>query len=85
VNTKYLIAFRMHDIGAIAVLMASWNLQMITGIAVLARMDAELRAGVPVIPINVSAFSFVPRKKRIRRHRSQPGAETSGASVGMPR
>src|SRR5207237_8817167 len=63
VNTKYLITFGCTISALSLFVMAGWNLQIDYRHAVLARMMQSFGLAFLFIPINVSAFSFVPKEK----------------------
>src|SRR6201998_2698847 len=82
-NTKYLITFGC-TISALALfVMAGWNLQIDYRHAVLARMMQSFGLAFLFIPINVSAFSFVPREKTNMGTGIINLARNIGASVGI--
>ena len=83
VNTQYLITFGC-TISALALfVMAGWNLQIDYRHAVLARMMQSFGLAFLFIPINVSAFSFVPREKTNMGTGIINLARNIGASVGI--
>src|SRR5881394_2304143 len=83
VNTKYLIVFGC-TISALALfVMAGWNLQVDYGHAVRARMMQSFGLAFLFIPINVSAFAFVPKEKTNMGTGIINLARNIGASVGI--
>jgi DHA2 family multidrug resistance protein len=83
VNTKYLISFGC-TISALALfVMAGWNLQIDYKHAVLARMMQSFGLAFLFIPINVSAFAFVPKDKTNMGTGIINLARNVGASVGI--
>ena len=83
VNSKYLITFGC-TISALALfVMAGWNLQIDYRHAVLARMMQSFGLAFLFIPINVSAFSFVPKEKTNMGTGIINLARNIGASVGI--
>ncbi len=83
VNTKYLIAFGCTISALSLFVMASWNLQIDYRHAVLARMMQSFGLAFLFIPINVSAFSFVPKEKTNMGTGIINLARNIGASVGI--
>jgi DHA2 family multidrug resistance protein len=83
VNTKYLIAFGCTISSLSLFVMASWNLQIDYRHAVLARMMQSFGLAFLFIPINVSAFSFVPKEKTNMGTGIINLARNIGASVGI--
>src|SRR5437899_1949955 len=67
VNSKYLIAFGCTISALSLFVMAGWNLQIDYKHAVLARMMQSFGLAFLFIPINVSAFSFVPKDRKSTR------------------
>ena len=82
-NTKYLIAFGCTISALSLFVMASWNLQIDYRHAVLARMMQSFGLAFLFIPINVSAFSFVPKEKTNMGTGIINLARNIGASVGI--
>ena len=83
VNTKYLIAFGC-TVSAVALfVMAGWDLQIDYSHAVRARMLQSFGLAFLFIPINVSAFSFVPKEKSNMGTGIINLARNIGASVGI--
>jgi MFS transporter, DHA2 family, multidrug resistance protein len=83
VNTKYLIAFGCTVSAAALFLMAGWDLQIDYSHAVRARMLQSFGLAFLFIPINVSAFSFVPKEKTNMGTGIINLARNVGASVGI--
>ncbi len=83
VNSKYLIAFGCTISALSLFVMASWNLQIDYRHAVLARMMQSFGLAFLFIPINVSAFSFVPKEKTNMGTGIINLARNVGASVGI--
>ena len=83
VNTKYLITFGCLVSSAALFVMAGWNLQIDYRHAVLARMLQSFGLAFLFIPINVSAFAFVPREKTNMGTGIINLARNIGASVGI--
>src|SRR6266403_544314 len=83
VNTKYLIAFGCTISALSLFVMAGWNLQIDYKHAVLARMMQSFGLAFLFIPINVSAFSFVPKEKTNMGTGIINLARNIGASVGI--
>src|SRR6201987_4320298 len=83
VNTKYLIAFGCTVSSLALFVMAGWNLQIDYRNAVLARMLQSFGLAFLFIPINVSAFSFVPKEKTNMGTGIINLARNIGASVGI--
>ena len=82
-NTKYLIAFGCTISALSLFVMAGWNLQIYYRHAVLARMMQSFGLAFLFIPINVSAFSFVPKEKTNMGTGIINLARNIGASVGI--
>jgi MFS transporter, DHA2 family, multidrug resistance protein len=83
VNTKYLVAFGC-TVSALALfLMAGWDLQIDYSHAVRARMLQSFGLAFLFIPINVSAFAFVPKEKTNMGTGIINLARNIGASVGI--
>jgi DHA2 family multidrug resistance protein len=83
VNTKYLIAFGC-TISALALfVMAGWDLQIDYSHAMRARMMQSFGLAFLFIPINVSAFAFVPKEKTNMGTGIINLARNIGASVGI--
>ena len=83
VNTKYLIAFGCLVSSAALFVMAGWNLQIDYRHAVTARMLQSFGLAFLFIPINVSAFAFVPKEKTNMGTGIINLARNIGASVGI--
>ena len=83
VNTKYLITFGCLVSSAALFVMAGWNLQIDYKHAVLARMLQSFGLAFLFIPINVSAFAFVPKEKTNMGTGIINLARNIGASVGI--
>jgi DHA2 family multidrug resistance protein len=83
VNTKYLIAFGCTVSSLSLFVMAGWNLQIDYKHAVLARMMQSFGLAFLFIPINVSAFAFVPKEKTNMGTGIINLARNIGASVGI--
>jgi len=83
VNTKYLIAFGCTISALSLFVMAGWDLQIDYGHAVRARMMQSFGLAFLFIPINVSAFSFVPKEKTNMGTGIINLARNIGASVGI--
>ena len=83
VDTKYLIAFGC-TVSALALfVMSGWNLGIDYGHAVRARMLQSFGLAFLFIPINVSAFAFVPKEKTNMGTGIINLARNVGASVGI--
>jgi MFS transporter, DHA2 family, multidrug resistance protein len=83
VNTKYLIAFGCTVSALSLFVMAGWTLEIDYRHAVLARMMQSFGLAFLFIPINVSAFAFVPREKTNMGTGIINLARNIGASVGI--
>jgi len=83
VNTKYLIAFGCTVSALSLFVMAGWTLQIDYRHAVLARMMQSFGLAFLFIPINVSAFAFVPKEKTNMGTGIINLARNIGASVGI--
>src|SRR5437867_2863773 len=83
VNTKYLIAFGCTISALSLFVMAGWNLQIDYKHAVLARMMQSFGLAFLFIPINVSAFAYVPKEKTNMGTGIINLARNIGASVGI--
>jgi DHA2 family multidrug resistance protein len=83
VNTKYLITFGCLVSSMALFVMAGWNLQIDYKHAVLARMLQSFGLAFLFIPINVSAFAFVPKEKTNMGTGIINLARNIGASVGI--
>src|SRR5438445_2608873 len=83
VNTKYLIAFGCTISALSLFVMAGWDLQIDYSHAVRARMMQSFGLAFLFIPINVSAFSFVPKEKTNMGTGIINLARNIGASVGI--
>ena len=83
VNTKYLIAFGCTISALSLFVMAGWDLQIDYSHAVRARMMQSFGLAFLFIPINVSAFAFVPKEKTNMGTGIINLARNIGASVGI--
>ena len=83
VSTKYLITFGCLVSSLALFVMAGWNLQIDYRHAVLARMLQSFGLAFLFIPINVSAFAFVPKEKTNMGTGIINLARNIGASVGI--
>src|SRR5215475_2962822 len=83
VDTKYLIAFGCTISALSLFVMAGWNLQIDYKHAVTARMLQSFGLAFLFIPINVSAFAFVPKEKTNMGTGIINLARNIGASVGI--
>src|ERR1700732_2172199 len=83
VDTRLLIGFGCIVVASSLFVMAGWNLQLDYGHAVRARMLQGLGLAFLFIPINVSAFAFVPREKTNMGTGIINLARNIGASVGI--
>jgi len=83
VSTKYLITFGCLVSSLALFVMAGWNLQIDYKHAVLARMLQSFGLAFLFIPINVSAFAFVPKEKTNMGTGIINLARNIGASVGI--
>jgi len=83
VNTKYLIAFGCTISALSLFVMAGWDLQIDYSHAVRARMMQSFGLAFLFIPINVSAFAFVPKEKTNMGTGIINLARNVGASVGI--
>ena len=83
VNTKYLIAFGCTVSALSLFVMAGWTLSIDYRHAVLARMMQSFGLAFLFIPINVSAFAFVPKEKTNMGTGIINLARNIGASVGI--
>jgi len=83
VDTRLLIGFGCIVVASSLFVMAGWNLQLDYGHAVRARMLQGLGLAFLFIPINVSAFAYVPREKTNMGTGIINLARNIGASVGI--
>ena len=83
VDTRYLIAFGCTISASSLFVMAGWNLQLDFRHAVLGRMMQAFGLAFLFIPINVSAFSYVPRELTNMGTGIINLARNIGASVGL--
>ena len=83
VEPRYLITFGAIVVGSSLFVMAGWNLQLDYRHAVTARMLQGLGLAFLFIPINVSAFAYVPREKSNMGTGIINLARNIGASVGI--
>jgi MFS transporter, DHA2 family, multidrug resistance protein len=83
VNTKYLITFGCLVSSSALFVMAGWNLEIDYKHAVLARMLQSFGLAFLFIPINVSAFAFVPKELTNMGTGIINLARNIGASVGI--
>src|SRR5882724_5703922 len=83
VDTRILITFGCIVSASALFVMAGWDLQLDYGHAVRARMLQSFGLAFLFIPINVSAFAFVPREKTNMGTGIINLARNVGASVGI--
>jgi len=83
VDTRLLIGFGCIVVASSLFVMAGWDLQLDYGHAVRARMLQGLGLAFLFIPINVSAFAYVPREKTNMGTGIINLARNIGASVGI--
>src|SRR5260221_426664 len=83
VDTRILIAFGCIISASALFVMAGWDLQLDYGHAVRARMLQSFGLAFLFIPINVSAFAYVPKEKTKMGTGIINLARTIGASVGI--
>src|SRR5271165_3289783 len=83
VDTRFLIAFGCTISASALLVMAGWNLQLDFRHAVLGRMMQAFGLAFLFIPINVSAFSYVPRELTNMGTGIINLARNIGASVGL--
>src|ERR1700731_3857452 len=83
VDTRILIGFGCIVVASSLFVMAGWDLQLDYGHAVRARMLQGLGLAFLFIPINVSAFAYVPREKTNMGTGIINLARNIGASVGI--
>jgi len=83
VDTRLLITFGCIVSASALFVMAGWNLQLDYGHAVRARMLQSFGLAFLFIPINVSAFAYVPREKTNMGTGIINLARNIGASVGI--
>lgn len=83
VDTRYLITFGCSVSATALLVMAGWNLQLDFKTAVLGRMFQALGLAFLFIPINVTAFAYLPREKTNMGTGIINLARNIGASVGI--
>ena len=83
VDTRWLITFGCTVSASSLLVMAGWNLSLDYTHAVLGRMMQSLGLAFLFIPINVSAFAYVPRDKTNMGTGIINLARNVGASVGI--
>jgi MFS transporter, DHA2 family, multidrug resistance protein len=83
VDTRYLITFGCSVSASALLVMAGWNLQLDFRHAVLGRMMQTFGLAFLFIPINVSAFAYVPRELTNMGTGIINLARNIGASVGL--
>src|SRR6202011_1716250 len=83
VDTRLLIGFGCIVVASSLFVMAGWDLQLDYGHAVRARMLQGLGLAFLFIPINVSAFAYVPREKTNMGTGIINLARNAGASMGI--
>src|SRR6266852_4617112 len=83
VDTRLLIGFGCIVVASSLFVMSGWDLQLDYGHAVRARMLQGLGLAFLFIPINVSAFAYVPREKTNMGTGIINLARNIGASVGI--
>jgi MFS transporter, DHA2 family, multidrug resistance protein len=83
VDARLLIVFGCIVSASALFIMAGWNLQLDYGHAVRARMLQSFGLAFLFIPINVSAFAFVPREKTNMGTGIINLARNVGASIGI--
>jgi DHA2 family multidrug resistance protein len=83
VDTRYLITFGCTISASALLVMAGWNLQLDFKHAVLGRVFQSFGLAFLFIPINVSAFAYVPRDKTNMGTGIINLARNVGASVGI--
>jgi DHA2 family multidrug resistance protein len=83
VDTRYLITFGCSISASALLVMAGWNLQLDYTHAVLGRVMQSLGLAFLFIPINVTAFAYVPREKTNMGTGIINLARNIGASVGI--
>src|SRR5499425_501927 len=83
VDTRYLITFGCTVSASALLVMAGWNLQLDYKHAVLGRVLQSFGLAFLFIPINVSAFAYVPREKTNMGTGIINLARNIGASVGI--
>jgi len=83
VDTRILITFGCLVSASALFVMAGWNLQLDYGHAVRARMLQSFGLAFLFIPINVAAFTYVPREKTNMGTGIINLARNVGASVGI--
>jgi DHA2 family multidrug resistance protein len=83
VDTRYLITFGFTISASALLVMAGWNLALDFRTAVLGRMLQAFGLAFLFIPINVSAFAFIPREKTNMGTGIINLARNIGASLGI--
>src|SRR5215470_6234014 len=83
IDTRYLITFGCSISASALLVMAGWNLQLDYTHAVLGRVLQSLGLAFLFIPINVTAFAYVPREKTNMGTGIINLARNIGASVGI--
>jgi MFS transporter, DHA2 family, multidrug resistance protein len=83
VDTRYLIVFGCSISASALLVMAGWNLQLDFRHAMLGRMMQSFGLAFLFIPINVSAFAYVPRELTNMGTGIINLARNVGASVGL--
>jgi DHA2 family multidrug resistance protein len=83
VDTRYLITFGCTISASALLVMAGWNLSLDFKHAVLGRVMQSLGLAFLFIPINVTAFAYVPREKTNMGTGIINLARNIGASVGI--
>jgi MFS transporter, DHA2 family, multidrug resistance protein len=83
VDTRYLIIFGCSISASALLVMAGWNLQLDFRHAMLGRMMQSFGLAFLFIPINVSAFAYVPRELTNMGTGIINLARNIGASVGL--
>jgi len=83
IDTRYLITFGCSISASALLVMAGWNLQLDYMHAVLGRVLQSLGLAFLFIPINVTAFAYVPREKTNMGTGIINLARNIGASVGI--
>jgi len=83
VDTRYLITFGCTISASALLVMAGWNLSLDLKHAILGRVLQSLGLAFLFIPINVTAFAYVPREKTNMGTGIINLARNIGASVGI--
>ena len=83
VDTRYLITFGCTISASALLVMAGWNLSLDFKHAVLGRVMQSLGLAFLFIPINVTAFAYIPREKTNMGTGIINLARNIGASVGI--